>query len=448
VSGTRRAPARWGTGPGPPILGRIGRALADDRVLFLVALGLRLGLTVINLHGRVEESGVELGKVADHLLAGKGFLFYFYGSDVPRYAFFPPFYPAFLALLKLVFGPTGWVWAMQIIQGGVSAATVVLVRRLAGALLVSDGSTRSLPRPRLLAYAAAYATALWPPLIIYSAAAYSLTFDTFGMLVVLLFLVRIARTRRLAPAVKAGIAYGCLALSRPAFLGSLAFVPFGLRAMGTSRRRAAGATILTAAVALLTLSPWMIRNTVKLHRFVPVATHIGFNYLGGQNAYSAPFANRLCAEGAIRWAVIDRRDLETMNEADFDRMLLGQGLRFAVQHPLLTAGRCARRLFYFWWGNPDYHEYLGAWGFVYLGIMSVVIPLFLIGIGYGLRHRRILGLLLAVLLWESLFYMNFAVRGRYSLANHPLMLLTAVVGAAVVLRALARLRPRSAPARG
>ncbi len=426
--------------------GRFGRTLADDRILFLIALAVRLGLTAVYLHGRVVESGVELGKVSDHLLAGRGFLFYFYGSDVPRYAFFPPLYPAFLALLKLVFGSAGWVWAMQIVQGAVSAATVVLLRRLAGILLATKGASSPLPRPRVLAYAAAYLTAFWPPLIIYSASAYSLTFDAFGVLVALHFLARAGRARRLIHAVKAGVAYGVLALSLPAFLGSIPFVPLGLRALGMTWRRAVGAAILAGVTALVVLTPWMVRNAVVVHRFIPVSTNIGFNYLGGQNRYSDPFVNRLCPEDAIRWQVIDRRELETMNEADFDRMLLRQGLRFAARHPLLTARRCATRLVYYWWGSPGLLGYNRVQGLAYLAIMSAVIPLFLIGLAYGLRHRRVLGLLLAVFLWQSLFYMNFAVRGRYSLTFHPLMLLTAVVGAAVLLRALVpRLRPRSAP---
>jgi len=435
---------RSGARPGTRF--RPGRALADDRVLFLIALVVRLAVTAVYLHGRVEESGVELGKVADHLLAGRGFLFFFYGTEVPRYAFFPPFYPAFLAALKHVFGAGGWVWAMQVIQGVVSAATVVVVRRVASILFLAGDPSSPLPRPRLLAVLAAYATAFWPPLIVYSASAYSLTFDSFGAAVVVWLLARLGRSRGLRHAAAAGAAYGCLAYSLPAFLGSLPFVPLGLKAMGLSWRRAVGAAVLAGGVALVVLSPWTIRNARVLHRFVPVATNIGFNYLGGQNAYSDPFVNRLCPEDAIRWAVIDRHDLRTMNEADFDRSLLVQGLRFAARHPLLTTRRSAKRLFFYWWGSPGMLGYNRAQGLAYLAVMSVVFPLFLAGVGYGLRHRRVLGLLLAVFLWQSLFYMNFAVRGRYALTFHPLMLMTAVVGAAVIARALTRGRkPRSTP---
>ncbi len=422
--------------------------MRGDLGLFLFALALRLILTAAYLHGRVVQSGLELGEVADNLLAGRGFLFHFYGTDVPRYAFFPPLYPAFLAGLKAVFG-AHWIAAMQTVQALVSAGIPVLLRRLATRLLEGSPGEAGPGRggipgdPRRLAYLAGYAVALWPPLIVYSASAYSLTFDAFGATAVVLLLARTGAAGRLRDAAGAGAAYGLLALSLPAFLGSLPFVPFGLKAMGLSWRRAFGAAILAGTVALAVLSPWMARNARVIHRFVPVATNIGFNYLGGQNAYSLPWVNRLCPEDAIRWAVIDRHDLETMNEADFDRSLLRQGLDFALHHPGLTLRRDAVRLLYYWWATPGMVRYNPAEGLGYLVLMTGVLPFFLAGVAWGLRHRAMLGLLLAVFAWQSLFYMNFAVRGRYALTFHPLMLLAAVLGAAALLGRVRKRRDRA-----
>jgi hypothetical protein len=310
----------------------------------------------------------------------------------------------------------------------------VVTRRLA-ARLVGAGSP--------VALAAGYGVALWPPLVIYSASAYSLTFEALFVPLIVLALVGAAESRRLADAARAGVLYGLLAYSLPAFLGTLVFTPAGLRAMGVPWRRAIAQAALALLVAIIVISPWTVRNAVVHQRFVPVATNIGFNYLGGQNPYSRPHINVLCPFDEIRWQVIDREALETMNEADFDRQLLRQGLEFAVREPLLTARRSAIRLAYYWWGSPAVLRYNPTQGLLNLIMMSLVMPFFLVGLVSAVRERRHFGLVLAVLVWQSLFYMNFAIRGRYSMTSHPLLVIVAVFGAAVILsRVRARRRRR------
>jgi len=371
----------------------------------------------------VTVTGLELGTLADNLLAGRGFMWEFYGSTVPRYAFFPPFYPLFLALLKMAFGAS-WIGAMQIIQTVPSAATAVVIRRLGAHV-----------DPRT-AVAAAYAVAFWPPLVIYSAAAYSVTFEAFLVPWIVLLLFEAARGVRRG-AMRAGAAYGVLGTMLPAFLGSLLLAPLAMR---LPWRRIAAITLTAGACAFLVILPWTVRNLIRLHRFVPVATNIGFNYLGGQNPFSRPHNNILCAFDVERWQVIDRQALETMNEADFDRLLLRQGLQFAAAHPGLTARRCAERLVYYWWGSPFIRRYNPEQGRVNMALMTVLMPFFLVGLGVAVRARERYGLLLAVFLWQSAFYMHFAIRGRYALPTHPLMLLVAVAGAGAIA---ARLRRRS-----
>jgi hypothetical protein len=286
--------------------------------------------------------------------------------------------------------------------------------------------------PQNLALAAGYAVALWPPLVIYSAAAYSVTFEALLVPWITLLLYTAGRTRRLATAARAGVGYGLLAYALPAFLGSILFVPAAFRAMGMRWRRALGMGLVTLAVALLVVLPWTVRNAVVVHRLIPVATNIGFNYLGGQNPYARPYSNILCAYDELRWKVIDRNALETMNEADFDRLLLGQGLAYARSEPVLTLRRSAERLLYYWWGSPAVLRYNPDQGLLNLALMSVVLPLFLIGLAASFAGGRRFALLHAVFLWQSLFYMNFAIRGRYALPTHPLMLIVAVFGAAAL----------------
>lgn len=412
----------------------------SDRGLFLLALLVRLGLTLLYSRRHVTITGLELGTLADNLLAGRGFVWEFYGSTVPRYSFFPPFYPAFIAFLKLLCGAGGWVPAMQIVQAAAGALAAVVTRRLAACVFGAGADPARAPRfaainhvtPQNLALAAGYAVALWPPLAIYSAAAYSVTFEALLVPWIGLLLFAAGRSRRLADAAKAGVGYGLLAYALPAFLGSVLFMPAVFRDMGARWGRAFGMGLVTLLVALLVVLPWTVRNAVIHHRFIPVATNIGFNYLGGQNPYARPYSNILCAYDDLRWKVIDKHALETMNEADFDRLLLKEGLAFARAEPGLTARRSAERLLYYWWGSPAVRRYNPDQGLWNLVLMSGVLPLFLIGLVASFAARERFALLHAAFLWQSLFYMNFAIRGRYALPTHPLMLIVAVLGAAVV----------------
>jgi hypothetical protein len=70
--------------------------------------------------------------------------------------------------------------------------------------------------------------------------------------------------------------------------------------------------------------------------------------------------------------------------------------------------------------------------------MSVVMPFFVVGLVMAVRARARYGLLLAVFLWQSAFYMHFAIRGRYALPTHPLMLLVAAAGAMALWSRIAR----------
>jgi uncharacterized membrane protein YjgN (DUF898 family) len=192
-------------------------------------------------------------------------------------------------------------------------------------------------------------------------------------------LIRAARSRRFSDAVRAGVVYGVVGTMLPAFLGTLLFVPAALRMMHVRWRRALGMSGAVLLVALLVLLPWTLRNARIHHRFIPVATNIGFNFLGGQIPEAGLTLNRLCYDDNVRWKVIDRRDLETMNEADFDRMLLVQGLQLAGQNPGFAARRAMERLLCLWWGNPMLTASVPGVGRAHMAVMAVVL-LFLIGL--------------------------------------------------------------------
>jgi hypothetical protein len=174
-----------------------------------------------------------------------------------------------------------------------------------------------------------------------------------------------------------------------------------------------------------------------------VATEIGFNLAGSNNAYASSSYNVLCEGGPVEAELINHKELATMSEASFDRRLLQQGLAYMLRHPLQTLQRSLTRILFLWWTNPNIRLYNFRDGLAIMVLMSLLLPLFLLGLVVSLKlppgGARLL--CYCVFIWQTLFYMNFANRGRYSLEVYPLMIIFGVLGAgAIVERARGRLR--------
>ena len=406
---------------------RVSRIVASELSLFLFAYLVHLAIAQL-LKGE-QGSGLEWSIVAENILAGKGFVFNFYGTDIPRYAFFPPFYPYFLTLCKTL-SPAHWVGLVQSIQGIFFALGAVWTRRLAARFLRAD-----------LALLSGYAVALWPPLAIYSIRLTPACFHAAVIPGLLLLLDGTVRRPGFWRSARAGTVYGLLAYSLPSFLGSIVFLPFVLRRMRLNWPRALSTSAQVLLVAVLAISPWTIRNGIVLRGFVPVATNLGFNLAGSHNAYASSSYNVLCPGGPVQAELINRNELASIDEAGFDRRLLWQGLNYMLKHPLQTAERSFTRAFFFWWTNPNIMSYSFREGVAIIVLMSLLLPLFLAGLVVSTRLPRgsVRLLLYAVFIWQTLFYMNFAVRGRYSLELYPLMIVFAVLGAGAIAE---RLRDR------
>ena len=86
-------------------------------------------------------------------------------------------------------------------------------------------------------------------------------------------------------------------------------------------------------------------------------------------------------------------------------------------------------------GEPAFAVTIPIKGVANLMLLTVVLmPFFLLGLVRSAGERGSASRSwLAVFLWQSLFYMHFAIRGRYALPTHPLMLLVAAAGAMALI---------------
>jgi 4-amino-4-deoxy-L-arabinose transferase-like glycosyltransferase len=211
-------------------------------------------------HGlSIEMEGAEYARIAENLLAGKGYVGMFNNGTQLN---FPPLYPLMIAAVSLVTG-----------SAEVAARAINIV--LGTALVVPVFKLAELIHGRRVAVVAAALAAFHPVLIAGSASTYAEATYLPFMLFALFFLVRWAIDRRLSSSIAAGALLGIAYLIRPeAFLLAGLFGAAGLIASAfvVERRRTIvgslallGAFVVVAApnIAFLTYHTGQLRIEAK-----------------------------------------------------------------------------------------------------------------------------------------------------------------------------------------
>jgi len=181
----------------------------------------------------------------------------------------PPGYSFFLAAIEALGG--GMV-AMRIVQYFLFAGTILLICRLFPAnnrfvsVLVVTGVVM-----------------VYPVLFYTSSTLYPQTLAGFLFMLALTFLI--SAGRGFAPSLAAGLTFGVLILVVPTFLFTLIVVV--ATALMLKIVRWHNALLILVAASLL-IGPWTARNAVQFHRFVPVASNSGANFLIGNCETTIP----------------------------------------------------------------------------------------------------------------------------------------------------------------
>jgi 4-amino-4-deoxy-L-arabinose transferase-like glycosyltransferase len=308
--------------------------------IVLVALALRLVISpfINDLMSPQHIQCWEQGNVAAALASGHGFGSPFDAHQQPS-AVMPPVYPLMVAAIFKVFGvrTTASVLAVHALDCALSALACIPVFLLA---------RRSFGER--VAWWAAWAWA-FSPYGIYFAADWP--WSTHLLLLCLCWLLYVAQnlegSSRLSVWAGFGLLAGFAGLTEPSIL---VLVPFLLGLACWSRRRAGEpwrSPAFVAALALAaTISPWMIRNALVFHRFIPMRDSMGLELWMGNNGYTE------------RWTSDDIHPLHDMREqAAYDKGELAYMDRkaadakaFIVAHPSWYAWMCLRRATFLWTG--------------------------------------------------------------------------------------------------
>jgi len=279
----------------------------------------------------------EQGNVARALLAGQGFGSPFLSSQPS--AIMPPVYPLIVAAFFHFFGihTARSIFAIHVFDCLINSLACIPIFLMA--------------RRSFGARVAQWAAWVWVffPYGIYFSAAWA--WSTHLLLLCLCWMLYLAQSMENSPHLGLWAGFGVLAgfaaLTEPSIL---VVVPFLLLFAAWRLARAGKRWLLPGLAASLTLcaviSPWMIRNALVFHRFIPMRDSMGLELWMGNNGRSLHWTNNdihpLHDDGEL--AEYNAGELAYMDH----KVELAKA--YIHDHPRWYAWMCVRRAVYLWTG--------------------------------------------------------------------------------------------------
>jgi hypothetical protein len=345
----------------------------DSLLIALAILSRMAAVWVLQSH-LIPRSTYEHGEIAANLLAGRGFTIKFLGAEGPT-SQQAPVYPAIVALAYAI--------------GGIETPKSILLLELGNAVLgglLVLGVLRLCrlvaPTRSWMAWTSALIVALHPSLVY---AATHIQVATLGTTVLIWTLAWAYQTRssgRFRDAVITGGMLAVLALTDPILSISLVGIGCAIGQTGSENRgqvrRSLQLIAVVAIVALLGISPWLVRNFLVHGELVAIKSTFGYAFWQGNCALSEgtdkvvrPSVERILereqpgsslsglnqtlwearhAAGYIDDIALTRDDyrlLGSVSEPERSRILLKRALADLAGSPARYARLCLRRLRYF-----------------------------------------------------------------------------------------------------
>jgi hypothetical protein len=319
--------------------------------MVLVALALRIAVipfdTIENLMDADHIHAWEQGNVARALLAGHGF-----GSPLQSNqpsAIMPPVYPLIVAGFFSIFGihTAHSILAIHIFDCVINSLAIIPIFMIA---------RRSFGER--VAWWAGWAWAFFPYGIYFSAA---WAWSTHILLLCLCWLLYLSLDLEQSSSLKLWAGFGLLAgfagLTEPSIL---TVAPLLMALAAWRLARAGKCWLLPGTVASLvlaaTISPWLIRNAVVFHRFIPMRDSMGLELWMGNNGRSLHWTNN---------DLHPLHDAEELAAYNAEGELAYMNHKAAIASAYIHAHRewyawmCARRAVYLWTGYWSFkHAYL------------------------------------------------------------------------------------------
>ena len=321
-------------------------------LLWMVLIGLALRVAVIpfdTIEDLMDADHIhawEQGNVARSLVAGRGFGSPFVSDQTS--AIMPPVYPLIVAGIFEIFGvhTAPAILAVHVFDCLINALACIPV------FLIARRSFG--PRVGLVA---GWAWVFFP-YGIYFAAAWA--WSTHLLMLCLLWLLYLAQKIEVEPSLKLWAGFGLLAgfagLCEPSVLVVVPFLLlFAAWRLARAGKRWLTPGLVASLVLAATIAPWLIREEVDFHRFIPMRDSMGLEVWMGNNGYDTRFTSDQIhpLHDAAELAAYNR-----MGELAYMRWKAAEAHAYIVAHRGWYEWMCLRRAVYLWEGywsfSPEY----------------------------------------------------------------------------------------------
>ena len=339
-----------------------GRSLASSSlafpwIIFWVGLVLRLAYMTFAHTWRINpldnhfEFGYEMGRVARSLITGHGYGSPFWGNTGPT-AWVPPLYPWLLAADFKLFG----------VYTPLAAWVILAANCIFGAFTLP--AVWQIARRCFNRKVAAWATWIWA---LYPAAMqydvkwiWDMSLSCFLLSWVLVLALRMRGigepNEAKAEGATAGrwalfaVLWALIALSNPSIQVLLPACGLWILWGSPQWRRQLAYGAMAAVLFWGCLTPWIYRNWVVFHHFIPIRSDFGFELFDG----NGPGATGMIREYDHPFqSPIQLRDYRKMGEVAWMHWHQQMADHYLAQHPWRFWQLTAKRIFMYWAGVPE-----------------------------------------------------------------------------------------------
>ena len=309
--------------------------------MMLAALAVRLAVIPFLYHDWMDPFVLEhwaFGRIARSIASGHGFGSPF--ADTGLSALLPPVYSYLLAGIFKIFGieTKASVLAALSLNSLFSALTCVPVFLLARQAF----GTR-------VAKWAGWGWAFSPYGVYYGADwAWSTCLVALELCCLFRFAWRLENSSRKRDWILFGVLCGFSALTEPVVMAVLPWLGIWTLYRRFRLGRAWKVQMIAVALAgMATLSPWLVRNYMLFHRFIPVRSGYGLELYIGNNGYSQHWVNRSLHPNHND---AELQEYERAGEIAYMDHKLQQAKDYIRSHPEWFAWMTFRRIVYMWTG--------------------------------------------------------------------------------------------------
>ena len=381
--------------------------------------------------------GSELGQIAANLAAGRGFSSPFENGAQPS-AWLSPMVPFIWAGVFRYLGEysMGALIILGVLQCIVSALACVVYYLIAAHLWRRAGGAGN--RWPLVVSATFI---LWPMCLRAATVFWYFSWQELAMAVLFLAALQWLEKGTMKRGLTMGGCAGVMALINPVPLVVLpgAFI-MAWREGAAVRRHTCIQFAAACWVAGVMIAPWLVRNSLQLHAFVPIRSSFGVELLQGNNPEGAIMQARHSLHPALN--PVERARFNELGEIGYGRWAMQTAVRYVRTSVGMTARRTALRIYAFWCSDirgdwawdarpPWWHEGPVAIlrALIKTGVWVLPVVLLIVAAVRGaLAQLPAKGLFVVLLVGFPLPYYLTHVSPMYAYVVQPYMLIAALVG--------------------